>query len=201
MTGRRTRWIMVLVWLALAMELTVLWPSAAQMDNPNPPSLPASHGPPSRKTPMRLVVATAHHVFDRARRGTEALLSRPGRLDERLAAIAAVVLALPQPFTSYDALRHEAMLELTPDAQQEMWHAEEALATLIERTFAEAAAAGDITTPDPRLAAHSFLALLRVGQSRTIDGQPRFPDAQRTAAELVGMLWHGIGGRSTPSVH
>ncbi len=42
LTGRRTRWVILLLWVMLAAVLSVVWPSAAQMENPNPPSLPAS---------------------------------------------------------------------------------------------------------------------------------------------------------------
>lgn len=41
-TGRRTRWVILLLWVMLAAVLSVVWPSAAQMENPHPPSLPAS---------------------------------------------------------------------------------------------------------------------------------------------------------------
>lgn len=144
-----------------------------------------------------LVVATAHHVFDRARQGTAARLAGAGSLRERLTAIAEVVLARPQPFTAYDTLLHEAMLELSAEALSEMRQARSRVTTLIEDAFTDATRRGEITAADPLLAAHCFLAMLQVGQSRAVDGQLQFRDARRTAHILVDTLWAGIGRPSS----
>ncbi len=142
-----------------------------------------------------ILVAVARLVFSRARDGTTAILARPEPLRQRLQAIAAVVLALPHPFTVFDAMMHEAEAELTTDQVREIRAEERTLATLIERTLLEAAAAGEIRTDDPVLAAHAFLALLRVGQARDESGERRFADIPATAAGLIRLWWEGVGPR------
>jgi len=143
-----------------------------------------------------LVVAASHHVFDQARRGTELILARPAPLRARLTAIAEVVLALPHPFTAYDTLVHEASFELSDEALREIRTAEQTVATIVEQAIIDAAAAGDLVTSHPVLVAHAFIALLRVGQTRTVDGRPRFPDIAATARVLVDTLWDGVGPAS-----
>jgi TetR/AcrR family transcriptional repressor of mexJK operon len=142
------------------------------------------------------VVAASHHVFDQARRGTELILARPAPLRARLTAIAEVVLALPHPFTAYDTLVHEASFELSDEALREIRTAEQTVATIVEQAIIDAAAAGDLVTSHPVLVAHAFIALLRVGQTRTVDGRPRFPDIAATARVLVDTLWDGVGPAS-----
>lgn len=151
------------------------------------------------KDKASLFVATAHFVFDRAFAGTQALLARPEPLREQLVQIAEIVLLLPQPFTNFDAMMHEAKVELAPEQVTEVLRRQHQVEHLIEATLLEAAAEGTIRTDDPILAAHAFLALLRVGQALQDDGQKRFPDARRTGEFLVRILWDGIGNSDPES--
>ena len=139
-----------------------------------------------------LFVAAAHHVFDRARSATERLLAQPGSLRGRLLEIAKVVLALPRPFTEFDAMMHEATLDLSPEQITDIHAQERSVDEVIEQACFTAAQRGEIRAPDPMLAAHGFLALLRVGQARDEEGNPRLPDTLRTADVLIDMLWGGI---------
>lgn len=140
-----------------------------------------------------LVVAAVRHVLDRARRSTETLLRQDAPLRERFEGIATVVLALPQPFTRFDAMMHEAALDLSSEQIQEIREQEQELGAIIERAVQAEAESEDIQAEDPSLVAHAFLALLRVGQARDAKGDPRFPDAARTAKRLVDIFWAGIG--------
>jgi hypothetical protein len=105
-------------------------------------------------------------------------------------------LALPQPFTAFDAMMHEAQGELTAEQAEAIYKEERALERVVEARLADAAAAGQIRTADPVLVAHAYLALLRVGQSGWAAGGRLFPDCARTAAVLVATLWDGIGPAS-----
>ncbi len=139
-----------------------------------------------------LFVAVARLVFSRATAATEAILARSAPLRDRLQAIAAIVFSLPQPFTAFDAMMHEADSELTAEQIVAIRQQERSLAQLVERVLLDAAARGEIRAEDPVLVAHGFLALLRIGQIRDEDGRRRFPDIPRTAARVVGALWDGI---------
>jgi AcrR family transcriptional regulator len=143
-----------------------------------------------------ILVAVAETMFATARAHTATLLARPDPLPDRLCALAAVVLALPHPFTVFDAVLHEAAGELTAAQMQAIRVAEGTLTALVEETLCMAAQAGTITTDDPILAAHGFLALLRVGQSRTPTGERRFPNIPATATGLVRLWWQGVGSRA-----
>jgi AcrR family transcriptional regulator len=145
------------------------------------------------KDKASILVAVARLVFSRARDGTTAILARPVPLRERLQAIARVVFALPHPFTVFDAMMHEVESELAPEQLAEIRAEERSLTALMERTILDAAAAGEIRTDDPVLAAHAFLALLRVGQARDPEGCRRFTDISATAERLVAIFWEGVG--------
>jgi TetR/AcrR family transcriptional repressor of mexJK operon len=139
-----------------------------------------------------LFVAAARLVLARATAATEAILAQARPLRDRLQAIAATVFSLPQPFTVFDAMMHEARSELRAGQIDAIRQAEDALARLVEAVLLRAAERGEIRSEDPVLVAHGFLALLRVGQARDDKGQRRFPDPERTAARVVGILWDGI---------
>ncbi len=145
------------------------------------------------KDKSSLLVATTEAVFKEARRATGALLAAKGPLRQRLQRIAEVVLALPQPFTQFDTMMHEAATELSAEQLTQIREEEQAVYAVVEDAMAQAAESGEIVAPDPQLAAHAFLALLRLGQMRGEDGRHRFPDTTRTAQLLVSALWEGIG--------
>lgn len=142
-----------------------------------------------------LLVAVATTVFEQARRATEGILQRPESLRSRLQTIAAIVLSLPQSFTNFDTVMHEASLDLRAEQLAAIRAAEQGLNAVVEQAVLRAAATGEIQTEDPVLVAHGFIALLRVGQTRDGAGTPRFPDVERTARVLLSALWDGIGGR------
>jgi len=145
-----------------------------------------------------LFVAVGHLVFARAREATQAILSRPSSFQKQLQDIMEVVFSLPQPFTAFDAMMHEAATELTPEQMADLRREEQSLAELVEQAVFAAARRGEIDAVDPKLAAHAFLALLRVGQARDATGGRVFPRADVTAKTLVQLFWHGIGRGSPP---
>jgi hypothetical protein len=131
-------------------------------------------------------------TFAAARSGTEEILSQPRPLMERLVAMAEVVLGLPQPFIAFNTLMHEAATELSDVQIQVIREAEASVTAPLEQAVLKAAASGEIMVEDPLLLAHAFVAALRVGQTLTLDGRPRFPDRRRTARVLVTVLWQGV---------
>ena len=139
-----------------------------------------------------LVVAMLGRTFAAARSGTEEILSQPRPLMERLVAMAEVVLGLPQPFIAFNTLMHEAATELSDVQIQVIREAEASVTAPLEQAVLKAAASGEIMVEDPLLLAHAFVAALRVGQTLTLDGRPRFPDRRRTARVLVTVLWQGV---------
>jgi len=143
-----------------------------------------------------LLVAVAGLVFSRAQSATETVLAKATPLADRLREIAVIVLSLPQPFTAFDAMMHEAQGELAAEQMLEIHKAQRSVFQVIETTLVDAAARGEIRTDDPVLVAHAFLALLRVGQTRDERGERRFPDVTGTAGRLVAALWEGIEPRT-----
>jgi TetR/AcrR family transcriptional repressor of mexJK operon len=145
------------------------------------------------KDKASLFVATAQFVLGQARRATEQLLAQDEPLREKLVKLAHIVLRLPQPFTSFDAMMHEAKADLSADQLAEVLQQQHEIEGVVERALVDASARGTIRADDPTLVTHAFLALLRVGQARSDDGEQRFPDVQRTAELLVRTIWDGIG--------
>ncbi len=140
-----------------------------------------------------LLVEATRSVLVQARGATEAVLQRPEPLRARLEAIAAIVLGLPQPFTAFDAMMHEAAADLSPEQLADIRAEEQGVAEVVVRAIRDAAARREISVESPILVAHAFIALLRLGQARNTDGTPRFPDTRQTAKVLVDLLWEGIG--------
>lgn len=140
-----------------------------------------------------LFISTARSILSQARRATENILALRRPLRERLHEIASVVLALPLPFTSFDAMMHEAASDLSAEQLRQVRHQEQRVVRVVENAIVEAARAREIRTDDPALAAHAFLAMLRVGQMRDEKGAFRFPDTERTAERIISLLWEGVG--------
>jgi len=139
-----------------------------------------------------LFVAATASALQRAHEATVAVLGRNETLRSRLEDIAAVVLSLPQPFIQFEALMREAEGELSPDQVERVLEDERRLEDAIGLAIRDAAERGEIRAPDPHLAVHAYLGLLRVGQSRDGRGRLRFPDARRAAHLLVGIFWEGV---------
>ena len=139
-----------------------------------------------------LVVASMQWTFELARSATEAILARPLPLAARLEVLAQAVLGLPQPFTSFGTLLHEAQAELSPDQMQALREAEASVTQPLERAILAAMADGEIQVEDPLLLVHSFVAALGVGQIVAQNGKPLFPDLPRTARMLVSVMFRGI---------
>ena len=140
-----------------------------------------------------LMTEAARVTFARARQATEAVLARPLPLRQRLEAIATIVLGLPQSFTEFDTMMHEARADLSPAQIADILAQERSVSGLLEEAVADAAARGELRTEAPVLVAHAVLAMLRVGQARGADGNPLFPDHAATARALIALLWDGVG--------
>lgn len=145
-----------------------------------------------------LFTAVAESIFHRARGATTALLAADLTLRQRLQEIATIVLALPQPFTAFDAMMHEAEADLTAEQIAKIRANERSVSDLIEDALLQGAKRGEVRTEDPVLIAHAFLGVLRVGQTRDADGVRRFPDAAQTATRLIDALWDGIDPHDAP---
>ena len=144
------------------------------------------------KDKATLMVEAARSTFTHAREATQSILARPEPLRARLEAMARIVLNLPQPFTAFDAMMLEAEGELAPEQLAAIRMEEQRVAAVLEEAVRASALRGEIRARSPVLIAHAFIALLRVGQARNVDGSPRFPDTQATARILMDMLWTGV---------
>jgi AcrR family transcriptional regulator len=140
-------------------------------------------------------VATARHMFSRARTSIEQVMARPEPLAPRLLAAARIVLSLPHPFTRFDSMLHDALSDLSPEQTEEVRRYQQSVTDVIEQAFLNAADRGEIRGPDPIFVAHAFIALLRLGQARDSLGTPLFQNTDATASLLVDMLWNGIAAR------
>lgn len=139
-----------------------------------------------------LFVATSEHVFSQARQASQRVLAQNGPLRSRLYEIARIVLGLPRPFTSFDVMLHEALAELSPEQLGQVRAAQHSVDAVIEQAFRDASSRGEIATVSPTLAAHAFIALLRLGQTRNEAGDLRFPEPEAAAAQVIALLWNGI---------
>lgn len=137
-------------------------------------------------------------MFGRVRRATARILAAPTPLYDRLASLAEMVLALPEPLARFEILLREAQDDLSPEQLAGIRAAEDAVGEDLVAAMSAAVDRGEIGGIDPVLLAHAYMSLLRVGQVLTPTGGLRFPDHAESARELMRMLWYGVAGGATP---
>lgn len=88
----------------------------------------------------------------------------------------------------------ESKTSLSDEHIQEIKIAEENMFFSIEQSFIDAAKKGEIPQINSKFAAHSYIALARVGNYKQPDGLPIFPEIEKAAANIMNVFWKGFFG-------
>ncbi|WP_274650826.1 TetR/AcrR family transcriptional regulator [Paenibacillus humicola] len=134
-------------------------------------------------------------LMARVRERIMALLSSDKPLQVRLFDVA---IAHLEATTSFDleGFMRESRASLTAEQVREMVTAEETMYACIEQAFAEAMEKGEIPEINAAFAAHSYIALVKVGNVKRPDGTSFFSGAEEAARTIVHVFWTGFfGGR------
>lgn len=121
------------------------------------------------------------------------LLGSEKSLYDRLFDVAAAHL---QATTSLDleGFMRESKTSLSDEQIQEMKLAEEEMFLSIEEAFQGAMDAEEIPQINAKFAAHSYIALSRVGNYKQPDGTPLFSSIEETAENIMRVFWKGFFG-------
>lgn len=121
------------------------------------------------------------------------LLGTDKSLYERLFEVAVSHLKATTTF-DLDGFMRESKTSLSKEQIQEMKMAEEKMFLSIEQAFLDAVEKGEIPEINCKFAAHSYIALARVGNHRQMDGNPIFPTSEDAAANIMSIFWRGFFG-------
>ncbi|GIN85134.1 TetR family transcriptional regulator [Heyndrickxia sporothermodurans] len=107
-----------------------------------------------------------------------------------------VTIAHLQATASLDleSIMREMKTELSRDQIQEMKMAEEDMYKSIEQALLEAIDTKEIPTINVKFATHSYLALIKVGNYRQLDGTSLFNSIQESAESTLNVFWKGFFG-------
>ncbi|MGV3464209.1 MAG: TetR/AcrR family transcriptional regulator [Heyndrickxia sp.] len=107
-----------------------------------------------------------------------------------------VTTAHLQATTSIDlnGFMRESRNSLSDEQIQEMKIAEENMYSSIEQAFLAAIDAGEIPNVNAKFAAHSYIALVKVGNYQQAEGTPIFPSVEEAAKNIVNVFWRGFFG-------
>jgi AcrR family transcriptional regulator len=105
-----------------------------------------------------------------------------------------VTIAHLRATTTFDleGFMRESRTSLSMEEIQEMKLAEEHMYDSIEQAFLEAMEKGEIPPINAKFAAHSYIALARVGNYKLADGSSFFPTIEETAANIQNGFWNGF---------
>ncbi|WP_227001803.1 TetR/AcrR family transcriptional regulator [Virgibacillus necropolis] len=81
---------------------------------------------------------------------------------------------------------------LSPEQIKRMHQAEENMHQAIEEAFVDAMAKGEIGEINPTFATQTYLALLKVGNYKTVDNHSIFPTIEKTAEQINRFFWQGL---------
>lgn len=153
--------------------------------------------------------ATVYYYFDtKAILFTETIVSLMRRIRERIVQILSldkplydrlfdVTIAHLQATTSIDleGFMRESRSSLSEEQIQEMRMAEEEMYKSIEEAFLTAIEAGEIPAVNAKFAAHSYIALVKVGNYKQSDGTTFFQSVEETAKNIMDVFWRGFFGK------
>ncbi|MDP4156457.1 MAG: TetR/AcrR family transcriptional regulator [Bacillota bacterium] len=122
------------------------------------------------------------------------LLQTDKPLYERLYA---VILAHLQATNTFDleGFMRESKTSLSMEQIQEIKSAEENMFDSIEQAFKDAMEKGEIPNIHAKFAAHSYMALARVGNYKQADGTSFFSTIEETAKSILTVFWNGFFGQ------
>ncbi|MBS4172983.1 TetR/AcrR family transcriptional regulator [Bacillus sp. FJAT-49736] len=87
----------------------------------------------------------------------------------------------------------EAKASLSEEQLLQMKHAEEKMYEILEKALISAMEKGEIPQGHPRLGAHAFVALLKVGNYRDVNQKPIFGSLDEMTEQIVDFYWNGLG--------
>jgi AcrR family transcriptional regulator len=107
-----------------------------------------------------------------------------------------VILAHLQATNTFDleGFMRESRTSLSMEQIQEIKIAEENMFESIEQAFIEAIEKGEIPSIHAKFAAHSYMALARVGNYKQADGTSFFSSIEETAKNILHVFWQGFFG-------
>jgi len=150
--------------------------------------------------------ATVYYYFDtKAVLFKETIVSLMRRIRERIMQILStdkplydrlfdVTIAHLQATTSIDldGFMRESRTSLSDEQIHEMKIAEEKMYSSIEQAFLTAIEAGEIPNVNAKFAAHSYIALVRVGNYKQSDGTSFFPSIEEATKNIMNVFWRGF---------
>ncbi|MBB2478985.1 TetR/AcrR family transcriptional regulator [Bacillus sp. APMAM] len=153
--------------------------------------------------------ATVYYYFDtKAELFKETIVSLMGRIRERIIQILStdkplyerlfdVTIAHLQATTSFDldGFMRESRSSLSDEQIQAMKIAEEKMYSSIEDAFIAAGGAKEIPNINAKFAAHSYIALVKVGNYKQSDGTSFFATVEETATNILNVFWKGFFGK------
>jgi AcrR family transcriptional regulator len=106
----------------------------------------------------------------------------------------AVMLAHLQATNTFDldGFMRESRTSLSAEQIQEMKMAEENMFDSIEQAFIAAIEKGEIPNIHAKFAAHSYMALARVGNYKQADSTSFFTSIEETAKSILNVFWRGF---------
>ena len=152
--------------------------------------------------------ATVYYYFEsKAELFKETMVSLMTRIRERIAMLLSsekplhdrlfdVAIAHLRATTSFDleGFMRESRTSLSTAQIQEMKTAEEKMYVSIEQAFVEAMERGEIRKINAKFAAHSYIALVKVGNERLPGGHSIFSNEEEAAQNIITIFWRGFFG-------
>lgn len=151
--------------------------------------------------------ATVYYYYDsKAELFTETMVQLMGRIKGKIRSSLVAEASLYERFlmitkAHLQATVHfdlEGFMRETKNALSEgqikrIQYAEENIFQIIEQTFIEALATNEISKKiNPKFAAHTYIALLKIGNYRDSENKAIFPTAEETAEQIINFFWKGL---------
>ncbi|SDS93684.1 transcriptional regulator, TetR family [Paenibacillaceae bacterium GAS479] len=136
-----------------------------------------------------LFTAAVTRMLQLAHAGTERYLLQEGSLRDRLLQVAEKRLAMAQHM-EFEALMREASHYLDSGQRTAIRKAEQQLHDLLSAHFERAVADGEIKNGNPMLMAHSYTALLMIGNRQA--AKHIYASTKELAGQIMDMFWSGV---------
>lgn len=160
-------------------------------------------------TAAGMTKATVYYYFDtKAELFKETIVALMGRIRERIIQLLSadkplkeklfdVTIAHLQATTSFDldGFMRESRSSLSDEQIQAMKMAEEKMYSSIEEALLKASETGEIPNINEKFAAHSYIALVKVGNYKQSDGTRFFASTEETATNILNVFWKGFFGK------
>ncbi|MFD0587155.1 TetR/AcrR family transcriptional regulator [Paenibacillus sp. GCM10027627] len=131
-------------------------------------------------------------VLNIARKQTASLLGEAGPLQTRLLLVAQ--RHMQNAHVDFETMMREAATGLSEEQINRIREAEQAIHAVLTDVFRLAMEKGEISTCDPFLLSHVFIAMLSVRNRRHIVNDSK--SMEQTAEDIVQLLWKGLSPRT-----